>query len=113
MVDLGSLGGAGSFGTRINAVGRVAGSSFLAGGTSAQFRAFLWKPGIRMTDLGFLGYSTGFIESNVVASATPARWLGTSSTPLSSAGMPCFPGRLLPGRFVPARVVRVVVRERE
>src|SRR5262245_3698003 len=58
VTDLGTLGGAESFGSGLNAGGQVAGASYASGGA---YHTFLWKPATpngasgTKTDLGTLG----------------------------------------------------------
>jgi probable HAF family extracellular repeat protein len=73
LVDLGTLGGRGSWATAINGAGQVVGASHAPGG---QQHAFLYTSG-RMIDLGTLGGS----RSDATGIDASGRVVGTSRTP--------------------------------
>jgi probable HAF family extracellular repeat protein len=94
--DLGTLGGANSFGLDLNASGQVTGLSSFGSGDSAV-RPFLWSAGV-MTPLATPAVGGGF--ANAINSAgqvagysfgaggalSGARWTGAAVTPLNTLG---------------------------
>lgn len=64
VLDLGTLGGASSTASAVNASGQVVGQSYIAGGTQTNQHAFLWQNG-GMTDLGILPNSTRSVASDI------------------------------------------------
>lgn len=82
VTDLGTLGGASSYGTAINDAGKAVGYSTLAGG---ETRAFIWTVGGGMQNIGALGAGDSYAydinnNDNVVGQTTfqAFRWTSPS-----------------------------------